>query len=103
MVRVSIAGANPRTRGLPGRRSLRRSPRERAPAGRLRARAARVPRDAPGAPGGHTAVEQLLRRLPALRLDPSSPAAPHGLVFRKPPELRVLWTPQAASPTTRRK
>ena len=51
----------------------------------------------------HTAVERLLRRLPALRLDPSSPAAPHGLVFRKPLELRVLWTPQAASPTTRRK
>jgi cytochrome P450 len=43
----------------------------------------------------HAAVEQLLRRLPALRLDPASPAAPRGLVFRKPPELRVLWTPHA--------
>ena len=42
----------------------------------------------------HTAVEQLLRRLPALRLDPAGPAAPRGLVFRKPPELRVLWTPR---------
>jgi cytochrome P450 len=40
----------------------------------------------------HTAVERLLRRLPALRLDPAHPAEPRGLVFRKPPELRVLWT-----------
>jgi cytochrome P450 len=39
----------------------------------------------------HTAVERLLRRLPALRLDPTHPARPRGLVFRKPPELRVLW------------
>jgi cytochrome P450 len=38
-----------------------------------------------------TAVERLLRRLPALRLDPAHPAEPRGLVFRKPPELRVLW------------
>jgi cytochrome P450 len=29
--------------------------------------------------------------LPGLRLDPEHPAAPRGLVFRKPPELRVLW------------
>jgi cytochrome P450 len=39
----------------------------------------------------HTAVGQLLRRLPALRLDPDRPAAPRGLVFRKPPELHVVW------------
>jgi len=38
------------------------------------------------------AVERLLSRLPALRLDPAAPSAPRGLVFRKPPELRVLWT-----------
>src|SRR5919106_2859991 len=50
----------------------------------------------------HTAVEQLLRRLPAIRLDPARPAEPRGLVFRKPPRLHVLWTPQAAPPTTRR-
>ena len=37
---------------------------------------------------GLTAV---LRRLPGLRLDPARPAAVHGLVFRKPPELRVVW------------
>ena len=37
------------------------------------------------------AVETLLARLPRLRLDPRSPAAPRGLVFRKPADLRVLW------------
>jgi cytochrome P450 len=40
----------------------------------------------------HTAVARLLRRLPALRLDAAHPAEPRGLVFRKPPELHVLWT-----------
>lgn len=40
----------------------------------------------------HAAVGRLLARLPGLRLDPDHPAAPRGLVFRKPPELRVLWT-----------
>jgi cytochrome P450 len=39
----------------------------------------------------HTAVERLLRRLPSLRLDPDHPAEPRGLVFRKPPELHILW------------
>jgi cytochrome P450 len=39
----------------------------------------------------HTAVARLLR-LPDLRL--AQPAAPRGLVFRKPPELQVRWTPQ---------
>src|SRR5215472_15418132 len=29
--------------------------------------------------------------LPGLRLDPDHPSAPRGLVFRKPPALRVLW------------
>jgi cytochrome P450 len=37
------------------------------------------------------AILALLRRLPALRLDPAHPAAPRGVVFRKPPALRVLW------------
>ncbi|MER6288685.1 cytochrome P450 [Streptomyces sviceus] len=37
------------------------------------------------------ALRHLLDRLPALRLDPDHPAAPHGLVFRKPPTLHVLW------------
>ena len=39
----------------------------------------------------HTAVGRLLDRLPDLRLDPERPCAPRGLVFRKPPELHVLW------------
>ncbi|MEV7145576.1 cytochrome P450 [Streptomyces sp. NPDC093084] len=37
------------------------------------------------------ALRRLLDRLPALRLDPERPAAPHGLVFRKPPTLHVRW------------
>jgi cytochrome P450 len=39
----------------------------------------------------HTAVAQLLDRLPDLRLDPGHRAEARGLVFRKPPELHVLW------------
>jgi cytochrome P450 len=31
--------------------------------------------------------------LPRLRLDPTVPSAPRGLVFRKPPQLRVQWDP----------
>lgn len=37
------------------------------------------------------ALQRLLERLPALRLDPDRPATAHGLVFRKPPTLHVLW------------
>jgi cytochrome P450 len=37
------------------------------------------------------AVAALLRRLRGLRLDPAQPAAPGGVVFRKPPELHVCW------------
>jgi cytochrome P450 len=37
------------------------------------------------------AIRRLLDRLPGLRLDPARPSAPRGLVFRKPPTLRVLW------------
>ncbi|WP_030671868.1 cytochrome P450 [Streptomyces cellulosae] len=37
------------------------------------------------------ALQHLLERLPALRLDPDHPAAPYGLVFRKPPTLHVRW------------
>ncbi|HEX5781059.1 MAG TPA: cytochrome P450 [Solirubrobacteraceae bacterium] len=42
----------------------------------------------------HTAVDRLLRRLPALRLDPDRPTAARGLVFRKPPALHALWNPR---------
>ena len=41
------------------------------------------------------AIETLLGRLPRLRLDPRYPSAPRGLVFRKPPELRVRWNRSA--------
>ncbi|MGI8451703.1 MAG: cytochrome P450 [Streptosporangiaceae bacterium] len=37
------------------------------------------------------ALGAVLRHLPGLRLDPDHPAAPRGLVFRKPPALPVLW------------
>ncbi|MFD9318912.1 cytochrome P450 [Streptomyces sp. NPDC060053] len=37
------------------------------------------------------ALQHLLERLPALRLDPDHPAAPYGLVFRKPSTLHVRW------------
>ena len=39
----------------------------------------------------HTALGRLLDRLPRLRLDREQPAAPRGLVFRKPPTLHVVW------------
>ncbi len=42
------------------------------------------------------AVARLLDRLPGLRLDPDHPTAPRGLVFRKPPSLRVRWSPHPA-------
>jgi cytochrome P450 len=43
-----------------------------------------------------TAIDRLLDRLPRPRLDPARQAAPRGLVFRKPPELHVMWeTPEA--------
>jgi cytochrome P450 len=40
----------------------------------------------------YTAVGRIFDRLPGLRLDPERPAAPSGLVFRKPPALHVLWS-----------
>ena len=40
----------------------------------------------------HTALAGLLERLPRLRLDHDRPPQIRGLVFRKPPELHVLWT-----------
>jgi cytochrome P450 len=39
------------------------------------------------------AVDTVLQRLPRLRLDPRYASAPRGLVFRKPPDLRVRWDP----------
>jgi cytochrome P450 len=37
------------------------------------------------------AVDTVLQRLPRLRLDPRHGSAVRGLVFRKPPDLRVHW------------
>jgi cytochrome P450 len=37
------------------------------------------------------AIAAALDGLPGLRLDTGRPTAPRGLVFRKPPALRVLW------------
>ena len=39
----------------------------------------------------HAALTAALSQLPGLRLDPDRPAAPRGLVFRKPPSLPVRW------------
>ena len=39
------------------------------------------------------AIEALLEGVPGLRLDPGYPSTPRGLVFRKPPALRVRWNP----------
>ena len=37
------------------------------------------------------AVQAMLEQLPGLHLDPRSPSAPSGLVFRKPAGLSVCW------------
>jgi cytochrome P450 len=92
LVRVSIAGANrdPATFPDPDRFDVRRENARRhlafaaGPHVCIGMHLARLE--------AQTAVERLLARLPDLRLDEDSPAAPRGLVFRKPPELRVLWT-----------
>jgi hypothetical protein len=56
---------------------------------------ARGPHFCPGADlarlQARAVIEALWTRLPGLRLDPARPAAPRGLVFRKPPALHVLW------------
>jgi cytochrome P450 len=47
----------------------------------------------------HTAVRRVLERLPDLALDPAGATAPRGLVFRKPPQLWVIWRPRTAART----
>ena len=97
LVRVSIAGANrdPEVFADPDRFDVARNNARRhlafahGPHACIAMHLARLE--------ANTALERLLSRLPALRLDPAAPSAPRGLVFRKPPELRVLWTPQSAS------
>jgi cytochrome P450 len=92
LVTVSIAGANrdPAVFSDPDRFDIRR---ENA---RLNLAFAQGPHFCLGAHLARTetaiAIRRLLDRLPALRLDPDHPNAPRGLVFRKPPVLRVRWT-----------
>ena len=90
-VTVSIAGANrdPATFGDPDSFDVRRPN-----AGRHLA-FAHGPHFCLGAHlaqlEAQVAVDTVLARLPGLRLDPRHPSAPRGLVFRKPPDLRVRW------------
>jgi len=92
LVSVSIAGANrdPLVFSNPDRFDIRRAN------AKLNLAFAQGPHFCLGAQLARTettiAVGRLLHLLPGLRLDPDSPNAPHGLVFRKPPKLHVRWT-----------
>jgi cytochrome P450 len=87
---VSLAGANrdPAVFADPDRFDIRR------PEARLQVAFAHGPHVCPGMHlarlEARAAIAALLDAHPGVRLDPSHPAAPRGLVFRKPPELRVL-------------
>jgi cytochrome P450 len=91
LVRVSIAGANrdPAVFGRPDEFDPGRG------GAQHNLGFARGPHFCPGAQLASAetvaAVSALLDLLPGLRLDPGRPAAPRGLVFRKPPELWVRW------------
>jgi cytochrome P450 len=91
LVRVSIAGANrdPAVFDRPDEFDAGR------PGERHNLGFARGPHFCPGAQLASAetaaAVGALLDLLPGLRLEPDRPAAPRGLVFRKPPELHVRW------------
>ncbi|HEX3490115.1 MAG TPA: cytochrome P450 [Streptosporangiaceae bacterium] len=91
LVVVSLAGANrdPAEFGDPDRFDLRR------PNARQNLAFALGPHFCVGAQLARmetrAAITALFDRLPGLRLDPSQPTAPLGLVFRKPPALHVLW------------
>jgi cytochrome P450 len=87
---VSLAGANrdPAVFADPDRFDVRR------PEARLQVAFAHGPHVCPGMHlarlEARAAIAALLDARPAVRLDPARPAAARGLVFRKPPELRVL-------------
>ena len=49
----------------------------------------------------HTALGLVLDRLDGLELDPERPSSPQGLVFRKPPQLRVVWDAANANASSR--
>jgi cytochrome P450 len=89
-VTVSITGANrdPAVFGDPDRFDLAR------PESGRHLAFAHGPHFCIGAPPARAETLAALRALlplPGLRLDPAQPAAPRGLVFRKPPTLHVLW------------
>jgi len=92
LVTVSLAGANrdPAVYPAPDRYDVRRSNARRhlafasGPHICLGMHLARLE--------AQVAVNALLTRLPDLRLDPAGSPPPHGLVFRKPSALNVLWT-----------
>ena len=90
-VSVSIAGANrdPAVFSDPDRFDVRRAN------AKLNLAFAQGPHFCLGAQLARTettiAIRRLLHGLPGLRLDPGSPSAPRGLVFRKPPTLCVRW------------
>ncbi len=91
LVRVSIAGANrdPAVFADPDRLDLERADARRhlafahGPHVCIGVHLARLE--------ARTGVTALLRRLPGLRLDPDRHSRIHGLVFRKPPALNVVW------------
>jgi cytochrome P450 len=91
LVRVSIAAANrdPAVFGSPDDFAPGR------PGAQHNLGFARGPHFCPGAQLASAettaALSALLDLLPGLRLDPARPAAPRGLVFRKPPGLHVRW------------
>ena len=90
LVTVSLAGAgrDPAVFPDPNRFDVRR------PNSRLNLAFAHGPHFCLGAHLARLEAQAAVRTmltLPGLRLDPAYPAAPRGLVFRKPPSLRVLW------------
>jgi cytochrome P450 len=90
LVTVSLAGAgrDPAVFPDPGTFDVRRSN------ARLNLAFAHGPHFCLGAHLARLEAQAAVRAmltLPGLCLDPAHPAAPRGLVFRKPPSLRVLW------------
>lgn len=87
-VSLAAAGRDPAVFTDPGAFDVRR------PGARLSLAFAHGPHFCLGAHLARLEAQAAVRAvltLPGLRLDPGHPAASRGLVFRKPPELRVQW------------